>query len=214
VSDAPDDVSQMEPRPHAVIVAGPNGAGKSTLAPKLLAQEFGIRIYVNSDVIAQGLAGFDPVSAGIRAGRIMHERLEELRAERASFAVESTIAGRSLQRVIRRLIASGYSMLLVYLWLPDPDLAVERVRNRVRLGGHDVPEADVRRRFYRSLENFESVYRRITHAWRVYHALRPLGESDLRLIAHGVGDATVNILDEDAWLQIQKQAGAYSGDEG
>jgi predicted ABC-type ATPase len=153
--------------PHAVIVAGPNGAGKSTLAPELLAKEFEDRIYVNSDVIAQGLAGFDPVSAGIRAGRIMHERLEELRAERASFAVESTISGRSLQRVIQKLVESGYKTLLIYLWLPEPELAVERVRNRVRLGGHDVPEADVRRRFYRSMVNFEKVYRRITHEWRV-----------------------------------------------
>jgi predicted ABC-type ATPase len=104
--------------------------------------------------------------------------------------------------------------LLVYLWLPDPDLAVERVANRVKLGGHEVPEADVRRRFYRSLVNFGTVYRRITHEWRVYHALRPLDEPDLRLIAHGVGDATVGILDEDAWLNIQKQTGAFSGDMG
>jgi predicted ABC-type ATPase len=196
-----------------VIVAGPNGAGKSTLAPKLLAQEFGIRIYVNSDVIAQGLAGFDPASAGIRAGRIMHERLEELRAERASFAVESTISGRSLQGVIRKLDEAGYFTLLVYLWLPSPDLAVERVGNRVRLGGHDVPEADVRRRFYRSLVNFRRLYSQITHEWRVYHALRLLDEPDLRVIAHGVRDAAATIVDEDAWLQIQKQVDAHSGDE-
>jgi predicted ABC-type ATPase len=169
---------------------------------------------VNSDVIAQGLAGFDPASAGIRAGRIMHERLEELMAERVSFAVESTISGRSLQRVIRKLIASGYSTLLVYLWLPEPELAVERVRNRVRLGGHHVPEVDVRRRFYRSLVNFEKVYRRITHEWRLYHALRPLDEPDLRVIAHGSGDATVAILDDEAWHQILKQVKAHSGDEG
>jgi predicted ABC-type ATPase len=204
VSGAP---AEPESRPHAVIVAGPNGAGKSTLAPRLLAQEFGIHIYVNADVIAQGLAGFDPASAAIRAGRIMHERVMELRAERASFAVESTISGLSLQRVVRDLDASGYSTLLVYLWLPDSDLAVERVANRVRLGGHDVPEADVRRRFHRSLANFESVYRRITHEWRVYHALRPLDDPELRLIARGVGEATSAIMDRDAWEQIQKQVG-------
>ena len=214
MSEGRNEAQRAEARPHAVIVAGPNGAGKSTLAPKLLAQEFGIRIYVNPDVIAQGLAGFDPVSAGIRAGRIMHERLEELRAERASFAVESTISGRSLQRVVRKLNESGYFTLLVYLWLPEPDLAVERVGNRVRLGGHNVPETDIRRRFYRSVVNFEKVYRRITHEWRVYHALRPLDEPDPRVIAHGVGDATVAILDQDAWLQIQKQVDAHSGDEG
>ena len=128
--------------------------------------------------------------------------------------MESTISGRSLQRVIQRLVASGYSTLLVYLWLPEPGLAVERVGNRVRLGGHDVPEADVRRRFYRSVVNFASVYRRITHEWRVYHALKPLDDPDLRVIAHGVGDATVAIMDQDAWSQIQRQVDAHSGDEG
>jgi predicted ABC-type ATPase len=202
-----------EARPQGVIVAGPNGAGKSTLAPKLVAQEFGITIYVNPDVIAQGLAGFDPASAGIRAGRILHERLEELRAAQESFAVESTISGRSLQRVLRTLKASGYTTLLVYLWLPEPDLAVERVANRVRLGGHYVPEADIRRRFHRSLVNFQTVYRRITDTWRVYHALTPMDDPDPRVIAHGVGNDAVGILDEDAWLEIQRQVRAYAGDD-
>jgi predicted ABC-type ATPase len=211
VSGAPGESSPAEARPHAVIVAGPNGAGKSTLAPKLLAQEFGIRIYVNPDVIAQGLAGFDPASAAIRAGRILLQRLEELRLEGESFAVESTISGRSLQRVVRTLNASGYHTHLVYLWLPEPSLAVERVGNRVRLGGHHVPEADIRRRFSRSVANFEKVYRRITHEWRVYHALKPLQDPEPRLIARGAGDAVIAILDEDAWLEIQEQANAIRG---
>jgi predicted ABC-type ATPase len=213
VSGAPDAAPPTEPRPHAVIVAGPNGAGKSTMAPRVVANEFGIKLYVNLDVIAQGLAGFDPASAGIAAGRIMHERLEELRTERLSFAVESTISGRSLQRVVEKLNTSGYSTLLLYLWLPDPDLAVGRVQKRVLLGGHYVPEADVRRRFYRSIVNFDRLYRRITSEWRVYHALQPLDESEPRLIAHGVGDAVSSIVDEDAWAEIQRQVDAHSGDE-
>jgi predicted ABC-type ATPase len=143
----------------------------------------------------------------------MHERLEELRAERLSFAVESTISGRSLQRVVQKLNASGYTTLLIYLWLPEPDLAVRRVQKRVRLGGHHVPEADIRRRFHRSVVNFDRVYRRITTEWRVYHALKPLDEPELRLIAHGVGDAVSSIVDADAWAEIQRQADAHSGDE-
>lgn len=202
-----------EARPYAIIVAGPNGAGKSTLAPRVVAQEFGVTLYVNPDVIAQGLAGFDPASAGIRAGRIMHERLEELRVEGASFALESTISGRSLQRVIQKLNASGYATLLMYLWLPEPDLAVGRVRKRVMLGGHYVPEPDIRRRFFRSIVNFDKVYRRITQSWRVYHALRPLDEPEPRLIAYGVEDAEITILDEQAWEEIRKQVAAHSRDE-
>lgn len=205
--------AEPEPRPHAVIVAGPNGAGKSTMAPRVVASEFGIGLYVNLDVIAQGLAGFDPASAGMRAGRIMHERLEELRADRLSFAVESTISGRSLQRVVHKLNEAGYITLLIYLWLPDPDLAVGRVRKRVRLGGHQVPEADIRRRFFRSIVNFDRVYRRITNEWRIYHALKPLDEPVPRLIAHGVGDAVLGIVDEEAWAEVQRQVDVHSGDE-
>lgn len=195
-----------EASPQVVIVAGPNGAGKSTLAPRLLAQELGITIYVNADVIAQGLAGFDPASAAIRAGRIMLERIEELRRDRVSFAVESTISGRSLLRVIEGLKSSGYHTLLVYLWLPEPDVAVERVGNRVRLGGHHVPEADIRRRYRRSISNFDTEYRRATHEWRVYAALKALDEVDLRLIARGAGDEEITIFDSDAWTEIQRQA--------
>lgn len=195
-----------EASPQAVIVAGPNGAGKSTLAPRLLAQELGITIYVNADLIAQGLAGFDPASAAIRAGRIMLERIEELRRERVSFAVESTISGISLNAFAQRLKSAGYLTSLLYLWLPDPDLAVDRVRARVALGGHDIPETDVRRRFYRSVTNFEQVYRRTVGFWRVYHAVTPPNESAPRIIAYGMGSRVVRIVDADAWDALQQQA--------
>jgi predicted ABC-type ATPase len=181
------------------------------MAPRVVAAEFGIKLYVNADVIAQGLAAFDPASVAVRAGRIILERIEELQRERASFAVESTISGRSLQRVIQQLAGAGYETRLIYLWLPEPDLAVARVQKRVRLGGHDVPEEDVRRRFYRSLVNFETVYRRIVDEWKVYHALQPLDEPEPRIIAYGAGDAVVTIVDEDAWMEIQKQVSAQMG---
>jgi predicted ABC-type ATPase len=195
-----------EPRPHAVIVAGPNGAGKSTLAPKLLAEEFNVSLYVNADVIAQGLAGFDPGSVAVRAGRIMLERIAELHRERASFAVESTISGTSLNAFIQRLKSSGYQTHFVYLWLPDPDVAVNRVRARIAHGGHSIPEADIRRRFHRSVANFERVYRRTVDFWRVYHAVTAPADPEPRLIAHGEGDGVVEIVDAEAWAQLQGQA--------
>lgn len=177
--------------PHAVIIAGPNGAGKSTLAPSLLAGELGVGTFVNADVIAQGLAGFDPASAAIQAGRIMLERLDELRR---------------LQRTIRDLHASGYETHLIYLWLPDPETAVERVRLRVRLGGHDVPENDVRRRFFRSIHNFDKVYRNVVSFWRVYHVLRPLHDLDPpQLIASGTGEL-LEVYDAEAWERIRGRA--------
>ena len=181
------------------------------MAPRVVAAEFGIKLYVNADVIAQGLAAFDPASVAVRAGRIMLERVEELQRERASFAIESTISGRSLRRVVEQLAASGYETRLIYLWLPEPDLAVARVKKRVRLGGHHVPEEDIRRRFYRSIVNFETIYRRIVGEWRVYHALQPLDEPEPRMIAYGAGDAVVTIVDEDAWMEIQTQVSAHKG---
>jgi predicted ABC-type ATPase len=169
-------MSRPPPPPAAVIVAGPNGAGKSTMAPRLVLHGFGIGLYVNPDTIAQGLAAFDPASAGIEAGRAMHRRLEELRAGRVDFAVESTISGLSLRSFLRRLRTSGYAVFMLYLWLPEPNLSIERVANRVRLGGHNVPEEDIRRRFYRSVVNFDRIYRRLVNGFWIYHGLKPLDE--------------------------------------
>ena len=197
-----------ETRPHAVIVAGPNGAGKSTLAPRLLAQEFDVSLFVNADVIAQGLAGFEPASVAVRAGRIMLERIEELHRERVSFAVESTISGATLNAFARRLKSSGYAVHLVYLWLPDPRIAVDRVRARVALGGHDIPEEDIRRRFFRSVANFETLYRRTADFWRVYRAVMPPNGPEPRMIAHGEGERMVGIIDRDAWDALQRHARA------
>jgi predicted ABC-type ATPase len=194
------------PPPHAIILAGPNGAGKSTLAPLLLAREFGVRTFVNADVIAQGLAGFDPASAAVRAGRIMLERLAELRNERKDFAFETTLSGLAHRRTVLDLHEAGYATHLVYLWVSDPDAAVERVRVRVRLGGHDVPEYDVRRRFFRSIRNFEHVYRRTVTFWRVYDSLASVGQDEPKLIARGEGESVLEMRDPDAWDQIQAQA--------
>ena len=151
----------MSRRSQAVVIAGPNGAGKSTLAPRLLRAEFDIHIYVTADDIARELAGDDLQSAAMEAGRMVHERLEHLRNTGADFGIETTLSGRALRRTIDRLLRAGYDVHLVYLWQPSEDLAVQRVRSRVLLGGHDVPEADIRRRILRSVGNFEHVYRRL-----------------------------------------------------
>src|SRR5688500_17888270 len=115
----------------------------------------GIDVFVNADVIAQGLAGFGPDSAAIAAGRIMLARLRELANSRADFALESTLAGRSAHRLMVDLLGLDYSIHIFYLRLPSPDFAIARVRGRVRTGGHDVPELAVRRRFWKSLLNFD-----------------------------------------------------------
>ncbi|HEX8692436.1 MAG TPA: hypothetical protein VF746_08465 [Longimicrobium sp.] len=189
-----------------MIIAGPNGAGKSTLAPSLLVGELEVGTFVNADVIAQGLAGFDPASAAIQAGRIVLERLDGLRRAGADFAFETTLSGLSLQRTIHDLHDSGDSTDLFYLWLPDPEMAVNRVRQRVRLGGHSVPEEDIRRRYFRSIRNFDMVYRRIVSRWWLYQAFRPLELPEPPLIAKGTGESIMEIRDAQAWEQIQIQS--------
>jgi predicted ABC-type ATPase len=193
-------------RPQMVIIAGPNGSGKSTLAPVLLGDEFDIRIYVNADDIAREIAGDDLQSAAMEAGRIVHSRLEQLRDERADFAMETTLSGRALRRGVDRLLRAGYDVHLVYLWQPSPDLAVQRVRTRVLLGGHDVPEADIRRRIHRSVSNFEHVYRGLVSYWRVYDARLSPGDRGPRLIARGGKDGALDVFDVRAWNELREQA--------
>src|SRR5262249_8400025 len=131
----------------------PTGRGKTTASRTVLAELLRVTTFVNADTIAQGLAGFDPASAAVQASRIMLDRLHPLAEQRANFAFEPTLAGRTQAPWLKALRESGYTVDLVYLWLASADLAVARVAERVRLGGHDVPEATVRQRYRRSLRN-------------------------------------------------------------
>src|ERR1700754_1840942 len=121
-------------QPHVVIIAGANGSGKSTLAPRLLKQTFGVYTFVNADIVAQGLAAFDPASAAIQAGRMIHRWINALREARVDFSVEPTRAALALRQPPQDLHAAGYVSNLLYLWLPSAEMAVGRVRGRVRVG--------------------------------------------------------------------------------
>ncbi len=145
--------------PTVVILAGPNGAGKTTAAKTLLAETLRLTTYVNADVIAQGLWGFDPESAALDAGRIMLKRLDVLTAQRRDFAFETTLAGRGLVGRLKALRDSGWTSRLLYFWLESADVAVARVASRVQTGGHSIPEATIRRRYVRSIHNFFHHYR-------------------------------------------------------
>lgn len=189
-------------RPQVVVIAGPNGAVKTSAAPELLRDAVGIEAFVNADVIAQGLAGFGPAAAAFEAGRIMLGRLDELARERQDFAFESTLAGRSVRGRLTDLLTLGYDVHVFYLWLPMPEMALARVRHRVRSGGHDVPEAVIRRRFWRSLVNFERLYRPIATSWRVYDGSRPAVRS---VIAFGVEQGAPVVIDDARWTEIGLQ---------
>src|SRR4051812_4661919 len=172
--------SHPNPPPRVVILAGPNGAGKSTTAKKLLRGALGVDEFVNADVIAQGLSGFSPDRVAMAAGRIMMQRIEELARARRSFAFETTLASRAFAPWLKQLKQSGYHVHLVFLWLPSADIAVERVAERVRRGGHDVPETTVRRRYRRGLLNFFELYQPVANSWQIVD-----NSKQVRLIAVG-----------------------------
>lgn len=194
----------VDASPQAVVIAGPNGAGKTSAAPDLLRDAVGIDAFVNADVIAQGLAGFSPQSAAFEAGRVMMRRLRELARERKDLAFESTLAGLWAHRFLTELRTVGYDVHLFYLWLPSPDMAVARVRRRVQAGGHEVPEPDIRRRFWRGLTNFDRLYRPVTTTWRLYDS-SVIGSRPL--VAQGIGSSELVVVDDASWRQVLKQLG-------
>lgn len=154
--------------PQVVVLAGPNGAGKSTLAPILLRETFGVLEYVNADPIALGLSAFDSASMSFEAGRIMVARLRDLAKHRKNFAFETTLASRSHASWIKRLRESGYKFHLVFLWLSSIELAIRRVEERVRSGGHSVPDEVIRRRYARGLTNLFNLYQPLADTWAAY----------------------------------------------
>jgi predicted ABC-type ATPase len=154
--------------PDLIVIAGPNGAGKSTLAPALLRDTFKILEYVNADTIAEGLSAFAPEDASFDAGRVMLGRLHELAAEAKDFAFETTLASRFYAGWLEKLKADGYRVSVIFLWLRDVELAIERVNARVRLGGHAIAEETIRRRFDRGVKNLFELYLPIADAWRLF----------------------------------------------
>ncbi len=164
------NLSQAVPAPRVIILAGPNGAGKTTFAREFLPFEGNCPTFINADLIAEGLSPFKPGAAAVEASRLMLEHVRQKVAGREDFAVETTLAGRAYLRMIDQWQELGYQVELMFLQLPSADLAVERVRQRVVQGGHDIPEPDIRRRFERGLENFRQRYRHAVDAWQVFDA--------------------------------------------
>jgi predicted ABC-type ATPase len=187
--------------PNIIVIAGPNGAGKTTTAPSLLRDSLKVDEFVNADTIALGLSGFQPEKAAIQAGRVMLARLHQLAAEKADFAFETTLSSRNFAPWISTLKRDfGYRFRLVFLWLSSADLAVERVAERVLLGGHNVPEAVVRRRYEAGLTNFFELYHGLAATWRFYdNSIRHFP----RLIASGNGNSRPEVHDKKIWEKIQ-----------
>jgi len=158
----------MPKQRRIIIVAGPNGAGKTTFAREYLLKEADCPDFVNVDLIAAGLSPFDPDRAAIRAGRIMLSEIQRRTRKGESFAFETTLSGHVYARLIPRWRMDGYRVRLIFLSLPNPEIAIARVAARVRQGGHNVASAVVRRRFEAGLQNFREVYIQLVDKWEWY----------------------------------------------
>ena len=144
--------------PRLFIIAGCNGSGKTTASYSVLPEMLECTQYVNSDEFAKSLAPFDPDSASVSAGRFMLMRIKYLFDRQDDFCIESTLATRSLLRMLREAKSNGYTVTLIYLWLSTPELAIARVQERVESGGHNTPEPIIRRRYYMGLKYFFDEY--------------------------------------------------------
>lgn len=154
--------------PKIIIIAGPNGAGKTTFAREFLPQEAGCPVFINADLIAAGLSPFAPERAAIQAGRLTLEAIAQHVARRESFAFETTLSGKAYARQIPQWRQFGYRVELFFLSLPSAETAVQRVAERVRQGGHDIPEATIRRRFDAGKRLFAEVYQPLVDQWALY----------------------------------------------
>jgi len=183
--------------PNLFVMAGPNGAGKTTTSRLILTGDRRVTEFVNADVIAaqQGLSE-------IAAGRAMLERLDELTAQRADLAFETTLSSASLRGRIQAMREAGYVFTLIYVWIPSPEMSIQRVAARVRSGGHNIPEEVIRRRYPRSLENLFNVFIPLADAWVMLdnsHRDRPT-----RIAERDIG-SQMRVYDQALWDELRRR---------
>ncbi len=187
--------------PNLYIIAGCNGAGKTTASFTILPDILGCKEFVNADNIAYGISPFNVEGVAIEAGKIMLRRIEELLGEGADFAIETTLATRSYVSLVRRAQAMGYTVKVLYIWLESPDLALKRVSERVKRGGHNIPPDVVERRYYKGISNLFSLFMPVCDAW----ILADNSWDTLNIIAHGKKKFEQTIENNDIWDVIKNQ---------
>ena len=160
-----DKCMNMDSKKQLYIISGCNGAGKTTASYTVLPDVLECKEFVNADEIARGLSPFNPESMAIEAGRLMLQRINELLKNQQNFSIETTLATRSYTRLVHRAQEQGYKVNLIYFWLSSPDLAIQRVAQRVRNGGHDIPKEVVLRRYQAGIDNFFNIYMPCVDYW-------------------------------------------------
>lgn len=181
------------------IIGGCNGAGKTTASYTVLPDILQCREFVNADEIARGLSPFNPASVAIEAGRLMLQRIEELLSRQVSFAIETTLATRSYLNLVRRAQAAGYRVSLLFFWLRTPELAIQRVAERVEKGGHGISATTIRRRYASGIRNLFRLFMKEVDYWDIYDN----SDNPRIQIACGGRDAEAIVHDDSLLKQIQ-----------
>ncbi len=182
------------------IISGCNGAGKTTASYTVLPEVLHCKEFVNADEIARGLSPFNPQSMAIEAGRLMLQRIELLLNLNSTFSIETTLATKSYTNLIKRAHAQGYSVFVLFFWLRTPELAIQRVAERVRHGGHDIPEDVIRRRYEAGINNLFNIFMPEVDYWGLYDN----SENPRVQIACGGRNADTIIYEETRFNQIRK----------
>ncbi len=154
--------------PKLYIIAGPNGAGKTTFAKEFLPNYAKCSNFVNADLIALGLSPFSPSNVNIKAGKLLLQEIDGFISHKYDFAFETTLAGKTYVNLIKEAKSKGYFIHIFFLWIPSIQLAKQRIKQRVKQGGHHVPDEDVKRRLNRSLKNFFDLYKPLVDAWDIF----------------------------------------------
>jgi len=185
--------------PKLYILSGCNGSGKTTASYTLLPEMLECTEFVNSDEFAKSFSPFNPSEASIVASRFMLMRIEYLLSRKEDFSIETTLATRSLVGIINTAKAAGYSITLLYFWLSSPELAIQRVRDRVKAGGHNIPENVIRRRYFMGLQYFFETYMPLSDRW----VLADNSTSPFKVVAEGSSKGTF-IKDEEKYKTIRR----------
>ena len=187
---------------NVYIIAGPNGSGKTTFAVKFLPEYVRCPNFINADLIAHGLSPFSPGAAAIKAGKLVLEQIHRFANSGVDFAFETTLSGKLYVNLFKSLKAKGYKIHIFFLWIPDANLAISRIKSRVAEGGHDVPIQDVLRRFDRSVRNFFSLYQPFIDSWVLFNNA---GATPVLIAERKNGK--IRIVDESSYSDIVKGIG-------
>ena len=182
------------------IIAGCNGAGKTTASFTILPEILACKEFVNADEIAKGLSPFQPEKVQIESGRIMLSRINELLDTDENFAFETTLASKSYRTKIQKAQQKGFNVILLYFWLQNIDLAIERVRTRVLEGGHNVESHVIKRRYKNGIKNLFNIYIPIVDEVMNFDN----SEGKYELLAEKTKETQIDVLNKFKFNQIKQ----------